>query len=162
MKIFDSRGYMVFPDPIKKETMGDEKPLVVVDECYCHNGHSLIDNKALFKGLKGIIIRVKKNNISGLVTLSPVYGYKNRISIDTKLSKDEIWSIHCPICDEALPIYSTCSCGADMVTIFITKKASFTECICICNRIDCYHASILTGDDLISEMVNATQIDNIV
>jgi len=162
MKIFDSRGYMVFPAPIKKETTGDDKPLLVVDECYCHNGHSLIDKKALFNGLRGIVIRVKNNNITGLVALSPVYGYKSRISFDTKLKKDEIWSIHCPVCDEALPIYSTCCCGADMITIFSTNKASFTECICICNRIDCYHAGIVTGNDLISEMHNATQIEHII
>ena len=161
MKIYDSRGYMVFPEPIKSETLVEEKPLVVVKESYCHNGHSLLDKKALFNGLKGIIIKVKKDKIAGLVALSPVYGYKSRISFDTKLTKDEIWSIHCPECDEALPIHSSCSCGGDMVSIFTTNKASFTECICICNRIDCYHAGINTGNDLISELINATNIQNI-
>ena len=153
---------MVFPEPLKNEVTDEGHEAVVVEECYCQNAHSLIDKKALFNGLKGIIIKVKRKNITGLVALSPVYGYKSRISFDTKLIKDEIWSIHCPECDEALPIHSSCSCGGEMVSVFTNENASFTDCICICNRIDCYRAGIVTGNDLITEMVNATHTENIV
>jgi hypothetical protein len=60
MKTFDSRGYMVFSEPHKNEPSVNKEELDIVKKCYCHNDHNLIDNKALFNRIKGIMIKVKQ------------------------------------------------------------------------------------------------------
>jgi len=140
---------MVFPNPIKKTGICKEKSLILIKKCYCHNGHSLISDKAIFNGEKGITITVKKGKRKGLVALSPVYGYKTRVCLDAKLEPGEIWQICCPTCEEALPVFSSCSCEGDIVALFLDKNADFSNSILICNRIDCFNAQIKFNDEII-------------
>ena len=149
MKLFNSKGMMLFPNPMKKEEICKQKNLLVVKECFCHNGHSLISEQAVFNGFNGILIKVKRKDASGLVALSPVYGYKSRVSLDLLLKENEIWEIYCPECDEALPIFSSCECGGDKISLFLNKHADFAHCILLCNRIDCFNAAIKYNNELI-------------
>jgi hypothetical protein len=149
MKRYDIKGMMIFPNPISKSEILKEKELLVVKECYCHNGHNLISDRAVFNGLHGILLKVKKGKRSGLVALNPVYGYKSRISVDVQLKKDETWKICCPVCNEPLPIFSTCSCEGDLTVLFLDKKSNYYNCILICNRIDCFNAEIKYNNEII-------------
>jgi hypothetical protein len=121
----------------------------MVKECYCHNGHNLISSRAVFDGLNGILLRVKKGKQSGLVALNPVYSYKSRVSIDAYLKKDETWQLYCPVCNEKLPTYSPCSCSGDRVALFLDQKADFYNCNLICNRIDCFNAEIKLNNEIV-------------
>jgi hypothetical protein len=149
MKRFDIKGMMVFPNPISGAKLLKEKELLVVKECFCHNGHDLVSDRAMFDGLPGIVLKLKKGNRSGLVALNPVYGYKSRISIDVQLKKDETWKICCPVCNEPLPVFSACNCEGDLTALFLDKKADFFNCILVCNRIDCHNAQIKYNNEII-------------
>ncbi len=66
MKLFNSKGMMLFPNPIKKEEICKQKNLLVVNECYCQNGHNLISDQAIFNGFNGILIKLKRKMFQGL------------------------------------------------------------------------------------------------
>lgn len=151
MKRFDKKGMMIYPNPRKKESPCGKENVVVVEECYCQNGHSLIDKKINFDGFNGILFTVKRAGKEGRVAISPVYGCDHRISLDMDLSEGEIWDFHCPACDEALPYYTLCECGAYMTTFFTSKDADFKETIAICNRAGCKNAEIIHGESLLTD-----------
>ena len=149
MKLFNNKGMMLFPNPIKKSEICKNRNLLIVKECYCHHGHSMISQQAIFNGFEGILVKVKRKEVVGHVALSPVYGYKSRVTVDTQLHKDEIWEICCPTCNEPLPKFMGCDCQGDLVAIFLDKEANFSNCILICNRIDCFNAEIKYNNELI-------------
>lgn len=148
MKRFNRKGMLIFPNPIRKTEICKQKDIIVIEHCYCHNGHSLITDRAVFNGFNGIILKICREKLEGLVALSPVYGYKSRVSLDLQLKSGEIWKVCCPECNEALPIFSECSCQARIFTLFLDKKANFSKCILLCNRIDCFNAEIKLEKEL--------------
>lgn len=133
---------MLFPNPIKKTEICKHKELLVIEKCFCHNGHNLINEHAVFNGFSGIMLKVCRGGQSGTVALSPVYGYKSRVTLDISLKSGEIWDVCCPVCDEHLPVYSECTCGGKIFALFLNKKTDFSKCILLCNRIDCFNAEI--------------------
>lgn len=151
MKRFDSKGMLIIPNPVSATSICKSKKLLLVKECYCQNGHDLICSKAIFNGFHGIVIKVKKGDHEGLVALSPVYGYKSRVSLNVDLEDEEIWEIRCPACDVVLPVYNRCECGASMIALFTDKEANFSNCIGICNRIGCYNAGIQHSNELLTQ-----------
>ena len=154
MERFNERGMLIIPNPIQERR--DTDKILVVSRLYCPNGHSLISSRAVFNGYPGIMVRVKKGDISGLIALSPIYGSKARISIDIDLESGEVMDLHCPVCDILLPVHSPCRCGADLVAFFPTTDADFTNCVAICNRVDCINSHILINDEVISlSMIDA-------
>ncbi|MFH1194964.1 MAG: hypothetical protein V1720_04590 [bacterium] len=155
MDLFDSKGMMIFPSPIRKEIKESEKVLVI-NECYCPNGHNLVNSRVSFNGFHGIMLKVKCKDKSGFIALSPIYGDKSKISLDIDLIKDELLEIKCPICDEQLPVYSQCTCGADLITLFSTNNKDYGNCIGVCSRVDCFNAEIKTqGELLANSMIDA-------
>ena len=116
MKRFNKKGMLVIPDPRKKES--PKEKILVIEECYCSNGHSLISSMAVFDGFDGILFKAKRGKESGMIALSPVYGEKNRISLDLNLIDGDIWDFYCPECNVTLPNYNTCDCGARLITFF--------------------------------------------
>jgi hypothetical protein len=149
MKRFDEKGMMIIPNPIKEEAVKAEKVLVV-KEVYCPQGHNLVSGRAVFGKYPGILLKVKKGNAAGFVALSPIYGEKCRISIDVDLKSGEICDLFCPECGIKLPIHSQCSCGAHLVALFLSPEQDFSDCIGICNRVDCTNSKILEGGQMIS------------
>ncbi|MCP4137673.1 MAG: hypothetical protein GY754_42290 [bacterium] len=149
MKLFNHDGYMIIPDPVKKEAGKSEKVLAV-KECFCQNGHSLIKSRAQFNGHAGIMLKVKLDSLEGLVAISPIFGEKSRISIDIDLKKDDLLSLCCPECGEPLPVFSPCNCGGELIALFNTKKADFANCIGVCNRVDCPNAVTKNEGELLS------------
>ncbi|MBN3036116.1 MAG: hypothetical protein JW861_11065 [Bacteroidales bacterium] len=149
MNRFDDKGMMIYPNPIKKSGICRNKTILVVRECYCQNGHSLISNQAVFNGFKGIQVMVRRGNETGLVALSPVYGYKSRVTLNVLLEKEQIWEVCCPQCGEPLAVFSRCSCGGDLFTLFLNREADFANCILLCNRIDCFNAEIKFHNEIL-------------
>jgi hypothetical protein len=149
MKLFDKKGMMLFPNPMKRSEICESENLLVINECYCPNGHNLISEQAIFNGFQGIIIKVSRNKQSGLVALSPVYGYKSRVSLDLPIHKDEIWEAYCPECNEKLPYFSDCSCHGKLFALFLDQSAEFSNSILICNRIDCFNAQIKYNNEIV-------------
>lgn len=149
MKIFDKHGMLLFPNPFKEEVKQSENVLIFT-ECFCPQGHNVIDKKANFNGLPGIIIKVASEEGEGLLALSPVYGDKSKISVDISLKSGQVVQMFCPTCSTPLPVYSHCKCDADLVALFLTKEFTYSDCIGICNRVDCYNAEIKNAGELLS------------
>jgi hypothetical protein len=158
MQRFDLKGMMIFPNPEKIIKTAKQADLLVIKECYCPNGHDLVSSQAVFDGFKGIVIKVRKSGLEGYVALNPVYGLKHRISLNIDLNRNDLLEVLCPHCGTALPVYSACTCGGDLVTLFLDKKPDFTNSILICNRVDCHNAQIR----LHNEVVNYDDSGNVV
>ena len=148
MNLFDQKGKLSIPSPAKKEYR-DRRRVLVVKECYCQHGHALISTRAVFSGHKGIMVRVRSEEAEGLVALSPIYGDKSRVAIDVDIEEGRIYDICCPVCGDRLPVCVQCKCGGDIITLFTTTKASFSDCIGICNRAGCEHAEVRGGKEVI-------------
>lgn len=149
MKLFNEKGMMLFPNPMRKAKICKSEKIIVVQNCYCPHGHNLISERAVFNGFPGIIFKIRREDHEGLVALSPVYGYKTRVSLDIKLTENEIWEVLCPVCNQPLSKYADCTCGGDMIAIFLNKDADFGNCIAVCNRIGCTNAGITYADEIL-------------
>ena len=149
MERFDHKGMMIFPSPEKIKQVGKLADLLIIGKCYCPNGHDLVSDQASFDGLPGILLKVRKAKKVGLVALNPVFGLKHRISLNIKLVKDDTLEVECPVCSVALPVYSACSCGGNLVTLFLDEKPDFTNSILICNRVDCPNSQIKLHNEMV-------------
>jgi len=155
MSIFDNKGMMIFPNPKSNRTNNEN--IIVVQECFCSKGHNLLNKRINFNGYYGIYLKVKHNEKSGFVGLSPVFGDKSRVFIDIDVNTDDLLELSCPECDTPLPVYSACSCGSSLLALFSTKKLEFSNCIGICNKVDCVNSEIISENKLISiSMIDPT------
>ncbi|MCF8373081.1 MAG: hypothetical protein K9H64_15790 [Bacteroidales bacterium] len=145
--IYDKEGKLKIPEG-KKESSREEKP-DVISYCFCPNGHNLVSPKVKIRNYDGILLKVKHNNKTGLLGLSPVCGCKMKMSIDLDLIDGEKCDMFCPECDAKLPVFNTCpSCGGDLITLFLDERTDYTYCIGICNKAGCPHSEIRKGDEL--------------
>ncbi len=150
MSRFTSKGMWRIPGTgkkKKKDKAGTEEPMIV-KQCFCPNGHNLINPKVNVQGHHGILLKVKRGKDEGFVALSPVCGDKSKYTIDIELHEGEVIEMLCPKCNVPLPIYAPCDCGADMITLFRDKHGNFCNCIGICNRVGCSHSEIKWGTEL--------------
>lgn len=148
MERFDHKGMLIIPNPLQ-ELVTANREVAVIREGYCPNGHQLINPRANFNGYPGILLKVQKDDKSGLIAVSPIYGDKTRFSLDIDLMARELVKLSCPVCGTVLPIHSTCTCGGDIVAVFLTSGADFSNCIGLCNRIDCHNAKFIEAGKLI-------------
>jgi len=142
------RGLRIVPNPAQPELAASRKVLVV-DECFCPNGHNLVQRRSVFSGHPGILLLVRGPGKEGLIALSPIYGDKTRIDLDIKLVRGEIVQVFCPLCGVELPVFGPCPCGARMVTFFNDACPDFSNCIGVCNRVGCDNAVVKQGGELI-------------
>lgn len=149
MERFDKKGMMVIPSPIRSIIREKEKVLVV-KECYCPKGHSLINPRAIFNGFKGIQLKVRTNDRKGHIVLSPLVGDKSRIALDVDLKSGELLQISCPTCDTPLPVYSPCACDGELIALFTTTEADYSHSVGICTRVDCFNGEIKSGSEMVS------------
>jgi len=130
---------------------GTSKPnetISVVSECYCSNGHSLISDQASFGDFKGITVTLRNESQRGQLSLSPVIGDLSRTFLNFVRTEGDIVEICCPTCDEPLPYYDQCTCGAYLVAFFCAPKMDFANAIGICQRIGCLHSKIISNYNL--------------
>ncbi|HLN52827.1 MAG TPA: hypothetical protein VK212_03905 [Lentimicrobium sp.] len=148
MGTFDEIREMVVINPFKWKKISQLKEVIIIKECYCPNGHSLISDQATFDGYSGILLKVRTRQKEGIIALNPVYGLKHRFS-SFPLVKDELLSIKCPECGIDLPVFSPCTCGGELITLFLDKKPQFANSLLICNRVDCQHAQIRFNNEVV-------------
>ena len=141
---------MIFPNHKKQTTGCDEEKILVFTECYCPNGHQLITGNARFNEFDGILLKIEKGDETGHIALSPVYGCHFRVSVGINLREDEMYTLSCPECGTALPVYSKCHCGGDIFALFLDKKARFNSFIGACNRIGCTNSFIQIAEKIIT------------
>ena len=152
MKIFDQKGMMIIPSPVKEELRNREKA-IAISQCFCPNGHNLINRRTVFSGNNGILLKAKKNEHEGLLALSPIFGDHSRITVDIDLEEGDIVQLYCPVCNAELPSYSNCDCGGEMRIMFTTPKLSFSDCIGVCNKLGCFKSTITAQNELLTYAV---------
>jgi len=149
MRIYNQKGMLVIPYSRKKVTNLYDN-MVLVKNCYCQNGHSLIGNRVNFNSLNGIYLKARNEKQEGFIGLSPVYGEKCRIAWDLDLAEGEILHFFCPTCNADLPVFSPCHCGAEIITLFLKPDADYTDCIGICSRVNCTNSVVRSAGELMS------------
>jgi len=155
MKRFDKNGMLIIPTPAEVKNVQESDELLIVNECYCPNGHMLVSPNACFNDIPGIFLKIinSKDKV-GFIALSPIYGQKQRISLNVELVKGEKVRVFCPQCDVELPVFADCtSCkSGKLIALFLDKKASFKNCLAVCNIIGCSSATINSGEDILKEI----------
>ena len=154
MERFDKRGMMIIPNPLKSSSDGGEK-LIVLGELYCPEGHNLINPQAQFNSHPGIVVDVLKGDNIGMLALSPFYGIKARIAVGIDLESGEQVEMLCPECGCALPVHSRCECGGDLIALFLVAGANFTNCVGVCNRVDCVNSQIISNGKMFELSLDA-------
>ena len=149
MDRFDSRGAIIIPNPFIFNRSNAKKVLRFT-ELYCSKGHQLVSSRVKFNGYDGVLIKVSQNGKEGIVALSPIYGDKSKISVDIDLVSGERAKMMCPVCGEELPVYSECHCGGEMIALFRSKAADYSECVAVCDKVDCVNAHIIHGGQLVT------------
>ena len=129
-------------------TQADRKENLVVKECYCPKGHSILSELAVFGGHPGLTLQLRTASQTGLLSLSPIIGDRDRSFVNFTEIVGEVVEICCPKCSVPFPIYNECSCGAHLVALFTSPQNSFAKCIGICQRLGCLHSELLTERDL--------------
>lgn len=149
MKIFDQNGMMIIPSPIKQDLRRSERA-ISVKQCFCPNGHNLINKRAFFSGEAGILLKVKARDSEGSVALSPIFGDHTRVAIDIDLDEGAIVDLFCPQCNAPLPSFSECHCGGEMKTMFLTEELSYTDCIGVCNKLGCFNSTLKAQNEMLT------------
>lgn len=129
-------------------TQQDRQQNLVVEQCFCPKGHSIISGLATFGGHQGLTLRLRSAEQDGLLALSPIIGDRERSFFEFSGEAGEVVEICCPVCAEPFPVYNECSCGAHLVALFTSPQTSFAQCIGICQRLGCLHSELLTERDL--------------
>jgi len=147
MKIFTHKGGMRVPEQKKPEGKPKKKP-IVLKECYCPNGHNIIDPKNKFNNLSAITIGLKNKKQKGLLIINPTCGNKNSVTIGIDIKNKVIYEFYCPECGIELPNYAHCHCKGDLKILFTTPKLDYNHFVGICNRTGCNNSIIKKGDEL--------------
>ncbi|MFQ6092084.1 MAG: hypothetical protein ACE5OR_05285 [bacterium] len=149
---FDKKGFLIIPDPKSITEKEPRKKILVVKECYCPNGHNLMDDQVKFNGHPGIRHKIRKSTgEEGQIVLSPVYGEYVRVEIGVDVAPGNVNTILCPECNVEFPTIDRCTCGkGEIKAIFLDKEASFQDSIGICNVIDCFNSKIFSYGEAIS------------
>lgn len=155
MKIFDRKGGMRIPEQKAAEGKPKKDP-IVLKECYCPNGHNLINVNTKFNKLSAISIQIKRKKQEGILILNPVCGDKNYVTIGVNKMDNEIWEFHCPECGIELPNYAPCHCKGNLKMLFCRSQKDYNHFVGICNRAGCNNSVIKKGD----ELYNCTDIQN--
>lgn len=150
MRRFDQKGMMIWPFLNDSASSGGkDSGIMVVENCYCQNGHNLVSNRVKFNVFNGILLKIAKDSRAGFIALSPVIGDKSRISIDIDIAEGKVENLLCPQCDAQLPVYAPCNCGGKLISLFLHADANFADCVGVCSRFGCKYAEVRSGDDLI-------------
>ena len=155
MKRFDKNGLLIIPTTEDVKLVQEAEELLIVKECYCPNGHNLVSPKACFNDIPGIFLKVvNSDNKAGFIALSPIYGQKQRISLNVEIIKGEKARIYCPHCDVELSIFASCTTckKGQLVALFLDKKASFKNCLTVCNIIGCKSSTINTSENILKDI----------
>jgi len=158
---FDSRGFLIIPDPREHKKAGAIlKPVAVVEHCYCPQGHDIIWENADFNGYPGIRLLVEnQDHKRGFVILSPIFGDHTRVALDIKIREGEKLRLLCPICEAGFPVLKKCECeNGELRVISLKKDFSYSDAIAICDIVGCFSSFIVKAGDLITQsMIEAIQ-----
>jgi len=127
---------------LQKSDKLEKADITVIEEAYCPNGHSFISDDVLFCDFKAIHLKIRNKKYVSDFFISPLVGDKSKISLDTKLNRDIIYEFLCPECKANLPVASPCSCGGNLMTLYLDKSLKLSKSVTACNRFGCPHSEV--------------------
>lgn len=132
-----------YPNKIRKEQICTSDNIQVITDCYCPNGHSLVNSQANFSGFAGIVLKIETQADWGTIAISPISHDKRSILLGTNCEKGDSIGFFCPHCDIKIPVYTKCYCGGDIVALFLDQETNFCDCIGFCDNYGCNNAEII-------------------
>ncbi|HCC69966.1 MAG TPA: hypothetical protein DEQ09_02260 [Bacteroidales bacterium] len=69
-------------------------------------------------------------------------GDKSKLSVDSRLDQDIIYEFLCPECNTNLPVASPCSCGGNLMTLYLDKSLKLSNSVTVCNRFGCPNSEV--------------------
>ena len=154
MTRFSKDGRLIIPLIEKgkeKVKTDDSKVRYVVNEAYCPNGCSLIDEKYPINGYPGLRIKFKREGCEGEFVVSAVEGDFEKIILSGNLIKGVKDNLYCPHCGAMFEKLVNCHChaDADMIVIGLTPKLDFNNAISFCNVTGCDNGVFVKSGEVI-------------
>ena len=147
MKNKDVKNLTVFSDSAYHDKL-EKRESQVLEEAYCPNGHNLVNEEVYFSGNQAICLKVRNKKNEGNLFLSPVMGEKCKVSYENWYKKGEVYEYSCPVCDVHLHSISPCSCGGDLVALYLDQNLKISASVTFCTRFGCFHSEIKSIDML--------------
>lgn len=116
--------------------------VAIIDEAYCPNGHSLISDEVMFCDFKAIHIKIRNKKYLTDLFISPLVGDKSKLRLDKRLDKNIISEFLCPECKSRLPVVSPCSCGGELMAMYLDSSLKLSKSVTVCNRFGCPHSEV--------------------
>lgn len=141
MKNTDKDNIRVYSMLLKSDKL-EKANVTVIEEAYCPNGHSLLTDDVLFCDFKAIHLKIRNKKFVSDLFVSPLVGDKSKLSLDSKLNRDIIYEFLCPECNASLPVASPCSCGGNLMSLYLDKNLKLSKSATVCNRFGCPHSEV--------------------
>ena len=148
MERFTKDGVWIIPfsNMTVKKDKGEEKNIrYLVNEAYCPNGCSIIDEEYKINGAPGLRFRYKRPSLEGEFVISAIEGDFDKIILSGELADGVKDDLYCPHCGVKFEILVNCNCkqGADMVLIGLTPKLDINNAITFCNVTGCNNGAFI-------------------
>ena len=138
---------VVYPGNLLNEKLS-RRETVVIEKCYCPNGHNLIRVEVYFADYQAICLKIQDKKEIGYIYLNPIVGEKSKVLFDNWLVNNKMYEFICPDCKAPLPVFSPCSCGGQLITLFLDDTLKISNCVAFCNKIGCTHSEIKSVSNL--------------
>lgn len=154
MERFDKDGRLIIPLGQRKsavEKAAEKGVRYVVEEAYCPNGCSVIDEEHEINGSPGLRMKFGRPGMEGELVLSAIQGDFTKIILSGELEngvRDELYCPHCGVMFSKL-VNCNCKADADMVVIGLTPKLDYNNAISFCNVTGCVNGTTISSGEVI-------------
>ena len=142
MERFTKDGMWIIPlsNMTVKKDKGEESNIrYLINEAYCPNGCSIIDEEHKINGAPGLRIRYKRSGFEGDFVISAIEGDFDKMVLSGELADGVKDDLYCPHCGVKFGILVNCNCkkDADMVIVGLTPKLDINNAVTFCNVTGC-------------------------
>jgi hypothetical protein len=155
--VFANDGHMIFPvAQCQHGATEDSKVRYVVDQAYCPQGCSILDQEHPIHGSPGLHIGFSRPGMKGELVLSAIQGDFEKIMLSGELVDKGKNDLYCPHCGMPFAKLVNCSCspGANVVVIGLTVKLDFNNAIAFCNVAGCRNGVFVRSGQVLSAVWN--------
>ncbi len=164
MERFTKDGRWIIPisERTKKTDNDKEKNIsYLINEAYCPNGCSIIDEENKINGEPGLRIKFKREGAEGEFVISAIEGDFDKKMLSGELEDGVKDDLHCPHCGVGFQTLLKCNCrqDADMVVIGLTPKLDINNAISFCNVTGCNNGAFIKSGEILRHVRLGTSFD---
>lgn len=145
----------------KEDTGKEENIRYLINEAYCPNGCSVMDEGHRINGAPGLRIGYKRSGVEGEFVISAIEGDFDKVVLSGELAdgvKDDLYCPHCGVKFETL-VNCNCKPDADMVIIGLTPKLDVNNAISFCNVTGCGNGAFIKSGEILRHVRLGTSFD---